>query len=47
MFVFLGRAGRGRERQRREKCFPKIKSATVLPLALTGQALSRPEPLWP
>lgn len=45
MFVFLGRGGEGRERQRREKCFPKIKSAAAL--TLTRQALSCPEPLWP
>lgn len=45
--VFLGKGGGGRMRQRREKCFPKIKSATVLPLALIGQTLSCPEPLWP
>jgi len=47
MFVFLGKGGGGRGRQRREKCFPKIKCATVLPLALVGQTLSCPEPLWP
>lgn len=47
MFVFLGKGGGGRGRQRRKKCFPEIKSATVLPLALIRQTLSCPEPLWP
>lgn len=47
MFVFLGKGGGVRGRQRRETCFLKIKSATVLPCALIGQTLSCPEPLWP
>lgn len=47
VFVFLGKGGGVRGRQRREMCFLKIKSAAVLPCVLIGQTLSCPEPLWP